>query len=284
MMPARELGGRAVVSPAMGALRHPLEPAPYSAPPLSAAGSAPSPALAYALAPPLSVQDEALIRGLRPETLALWTATCGSAALSVLVYAGLWGLPIACGLVAGMWLHELGHAALARRLGLRPSPIVFVPFVGATQRLGRPPAHALDAARIALAGPCCGLWFALACRLGHAAGGPGELRFLATAHALLALVDLLPLALLDGRRVMGALAREQRAACACGALAFGFATGSWLLVPAALALGFAATRPAPARGEAWVAWGYLALLGAAALLAGFAADYGAFGPASLVPF
>jgi Zn-dependent protease len=266
----------------MGVVRHPLEPAPYAPPPLAAPGGPPSPALAYALAPPLSAQDEALIRGLRPETLALWIATFGSAVLSVLVYAGLWGLPIACGLVAGMWLHELGHAALARRLGLRPSPIVFVPFVGATQRLGAQPRQAVDGARVALAGPCCGLWFALACQIGHALGGPAELRFLGAAHALLALVDLLPLGLLDGQRVLGALAREQRAACACAALALAMATGSWLLLPVAVALGWAATRGGPAHGTAFIAWAYLALLATAALLA-YLGPYDAFELASLAP-
>lgn len=131
--------------------------------------------------------------------------TSASALLSVLVYCAVWSMPIACGLVLGMWVHELGHLAVVRRLGLPSSPIVFVPFVGAVQRIRARPAHVFDAAVLAVAGPACGLLFAVACKLGYATTGHDVLRFLGTAHAVLAVIDLLPLGALDGGRLLAAL-------------------------------------------------------------------------------
>lgn len=153
----------------------------------------------------LGAGDLALIRGLRPEALASWVATLASALLNAALYALLWGPGIACGLVAGMWAHELGHRQVARRLGLEASPIVFVPLIGAMQRLRAQPATALDAAALALAGPLCGLWFALGCKLASAAFGDATLALLGTAHALLALIDLLPFGPLDGGRIVRAV-------------------------------------------------------------------------------
>lgn len=191
----------------MAGRRHPFDAAPYCGP--VSAGLAPW-RLAAPAAGALGAHELALIRGLRPEARAAWTATLGSALFSVVLYAALWGWGIALGLIAGMWVHELGHQRVARRLGLSSSPIVFVPFVGAMQRLRARPASALDAALLALGGPLAGLWFALGCKLAYAATGEATLRLLGTAHALLALIDLLPFGPLDGGRIAAALFRTER--------------------------------------------------------------------------
>ena len=135
----------------------------------------------------------------------MWVATGGSALCSIAVYSAVWGLPIALGLVLGMWIHELGHVAVLRRLGIERGPIVFVPLIGAVQRLCAQPKRSLDAALLALAGPICGLAFASACKLAYLLSGSEALGFLATAHAILALIDLLPFGTLDGKRVRTAL-------------------------------------------------------------------------------
>jgi Zn-dependent protease len=189
---------------------HPFDAAPYLEPPWSAANRGPFPRTGPISVALLEAHDAALIRGLRPELLAAWTATLGSASFSVLLYAALSGPFVAFGLVAGMWFHELGHRWFARELGLPVSPIVFVPFVGAVQRLRASPSSEVDGALLALAGPLCGLWFAFACKLAFAATDLHALRSLGTAHAILALIDLLPVRPLDGGRVLGAF-RSRRA-------------------------------------------------------------------------
>jgi Zn-dependent protease len=238
----------------VGLSPHPFEPAPY-------AGAALVPPIAADLR--LDARDRAVIRELRPEAVAAWAATAGSALFSALLYGGLWGAPIACGLVLGMWVHELGHRAALRRFGLESSPIVFVPFVGAVQRVRAGPENAAQAALVALAGPACGVLFAAACKLGHATSGDPVLRFLATAHALLALIDLLPFGMLDGKVVVAALSRAQRIASACAATALTVACASPWLIPICAALAFASARPGPERGEPWLAAALVALLGAA---------------------
>lgn len=160
----------------------------------------------------LEARDLALLRSLRPEAAARWAVTWGSALFSIAIYRELWGFTIALGLVAGMWFHELGHAVVMRRLGLPRAPILFLPFIGALQRVRQFPSRPLDLAALALAGPAAGIAFAAVCSaLAHALTTNPALRFLAMAHAFLALIDLLPFGVLDGARVLPAL-RERTAA------------------------------------------------------------------------
>jgi len=173
--------------------RHPFEVAPYA----GAVAALPLPLAESELEGP----DRALVRSLRPEASARWIVTLGSALFSVVLYEALWGWSIALGLVLGMAFHELGHALVMRQLGLPRSPIVFVPFIGAMQRLQKSTPRPLDLALLALAGPAAGLLFAAGCKVAFLATARPALGFLATAHAILALIDLLPFGALDGARV-----------------------------------------------------------------------------------
>jgi len=201
----------------MGVVRHPFDPAPHAVAPYPGL-DARKPGTSVLQANGLSEPDHALIRALRPEAFVPYVVTGGSGLFSIAIYAAITGVPIACGLVLGMWAHELGHRAMLRRLGLAVSPIVFVPFVGAVQRMRERPADVVDAARMALAGPLCGLLFAIACKLGYAASHQPELQLLGTAHALLTLLDLLPVGPFDGRRIVEAFGRERRIAAGYSAL------------------------------------------------------------------
>jgi Zn-dependent protease len=266
----------------MGVVRHPFDAAPYVAravrPAIAFCGAPATTARAQSLDPAvtrawlareraLSADDRVWLRGLRPETHALWMATGGSALASALLYALLWGMPMGIGLVLGMGVHELGHWWLIRRLGLQSSAIVFVPFIGAVQKLRAPPADALAGAQLALAGPLCGLLFAAACKLAFVATALPVLALLGTAHALLALLDAVPFGMLDGRRIFAALSRRHRAACACACASLALLTQSLFLVPVCAVLAWTVAQPAPPRSPAWIAAVYIVLLGAAALLA-----------------
>jgi Zn-dependent protease len=165
-----------------------------------------------------------------------------------------------------MWLHELGHLAIARRLGLDVGPIVFVPLIGATQRLRKAPASASDGAQIALAGPLCGLLFALVCKLAFLALHHPALALLGTAHAVLAMLDAIPFGMLDGRRIFAALSRRHRAGCACAVGSLALATHALYLAPVCVVLVWSITQPAPARSPSWIAAVYIVLMVAGALL------------------
>jgi Zn-dependent protease len=132
--------------------------------------------------------------------------TSGSMLVSVGAYSLIWGLPFAAGFVVLLFLHELGHYIQLRREGVRPSGMVFIPFLGAavgTRSLG---GSALAEARVGLAGPLLGS-LATAALLPIAAATDDDFwRALAFTGFFLNLFNLLPVVPLDGGRAMAAMA------------------------------------------------------------------------------
>ena len=123
------------------------------------------------------------------------------------VYGG-WRLGIA--VVGSIYVHEMGHVAAIRRYGMEASAPMFIPGVGAFVALKHRPLSARQDARIGLAGPLWGLAAALvAYGLYLATGTP---LWGATAHygAALNLLNLAPIAFLDGSRGFRPLSRRER--------------------------------------------------------------------------
>ena len=132
-------------------------------------------------------------------------ASAASGLVSVAAYALLWDWWFAIGLVALLFIHELGHVLEARRQGLRVSAPMFIPFLGAYISLKDLPPNAWRDAQIALAGPIVG-------SVGAAAFWVvGELAdsefFVAMAYVgfFLNLLNLIPVIPFDGGRVASAL-------------------------------------------------------------------------------
>ncbi len=132
--------------------------------------------------------------------------TSASMLVSVGAYALIWGLPFAAGFVALLFLHELGHYIQLRREGVKPTGMVFIPFLGAavgTRSLG---GSALAEARVGLAGPILGT-LATAALLPIAAATDNDFwRALAFTGFFLNLFNLAPVVPLDGGRAMAAMA------------------------------------------------------------------------------
>ena len=133
-------------------------------------------------------------------------ATAGTALVSVGAYSLLFGWPFAAGIVALLFVHEMGHVIELRRAGLKASAPMFVPFLGAViaaRSLGR---NALAEARVGLAGPLLGsagaavVWVAAAVTHDHL------LYALAYTGFFLNLFNLIPVTPLDGGRAMAAMA------------------------------------------------------------------------------
>jgi Zn-dependent protease len=132
--------------------------------------------------------------------------TSASMLVSVGAYALIWGWKFAVGFVALLFVHEMGHYIQLRREGVRPTGVVFIPFLGAavgTRSLG---GSALAEARVGLAGPVLGS-LATAALIPIAIATDDDFwRALAFTGFFLNLFNLLPVVPLDGGRAMAAMA------------------------------------------------------------------------------
>jgi Zn-dependent protease len=159
---------------------------------------------------PLLVAGALLLKFGKTALLLLTKAKFLTTSLSMLVsigaYALIWGWKFAVGFVALLFIHEMGHYIQLRREGVKPSGMVFIPFLGAavaTRSLG---GSALAEARVGLAGPILG---SLACLVPAAtwlATGEEFWQALAFTGFFLNLFNLVPVVPLDGGRAMAAMA------------------------------------------------------------------------------
>ncbi len=140
-------------------------------------------------------------------------STLFSMLLSMAAYLTLYGWRFAVGLIASIYVHEMGHVAALRRFGMPATAPMFIPGVGALVRLQSQPVTVAENARVGLAGPIWGLGAALACYvLGQLTGGPtSSFSAIARAGAWLNLFNLMPVWQLDGARGFSALSRGHRA-------------------------------------------------------------------------
>jgi Zn-dependent protease len=132
--------------------------------------------------------------------------TSGSMLVSVGAYSLIWGWRFAAGFVALLFVHEMGHYIQLRREGVKPSGMLFIPFLGAavgTRSLG---GSALAEARVGLAGPILGSLATAALLPIAASSGDDFWRALAFTGFFLNLFNLLPVVPLDGGRAMAAMA------------------------------------------------------------------------------
>ena len=141
---------------------------------------------------------------LLPKAKVLTTSL--SMLVSVGAYALIWGWRFAAGFVLLLFIHEMGHYIQLRREGVKPSGMVFIPFLGAavgTRSLG---GSALAEARVGLAGPILGSLAVVALLPIAAATDDDFWRALAFTGFFLNLFNLLPVVPLDGGRAMAAMA------------------------------------------------------------------------------
>jgi Zn-dependent protease len=132
--------------------------------------------------------------------------TSASMLVSVGAYALIWGWRFAVGFVVLLFLHEMGHYIQLRREGVKPSGMVFIPFLGAAVGARSLGGSALAEARVGLAGPILGS-LATAALLPIAAATDSDFwRALAFTGFFLNLFNLLPVVPLDGGRAMAAMA------------------------------------------------------------------------------
>jgi Zn-dependent protease len=141
------------------------------------------------------------------------------------VYWSVWGWRFALGLVAAIYVHEMGHVWELRRYGLPATAPMFIPGFGAVVRLKARPANVYEDARVGLAGPWWGLGAAIAAGLGGWATDLPSVSAVAYSAAWMNTFNLLPVGSLDGSRGFASLSKAQRAVVAAGCFAAGYVTG-----------------------------------------------------------
>lgn len=159
--------------------------------------------------------------------------------LSVWAYALFYGWPFAAGLGLLILIHELGHGAAARAIGLPVGAPVFVPFFGAMIALKERPRSTWQEAVVAAGGPVIGGLAALACvglswlpQLGEAAG---LLRVVGHFGLMLNLFNLTPFWQLDGARMLTPVRPVAGLVAAVALLVFAITVGQAFGAPVPLA-------------------------------------------------
>lgn len=191
--------------------------------------------------------------------------------LSMILYAH-WmkgsGVAFGLGLVASIYVHEVGHVAALRRYGIAASAPMFVPGLGAFVRMTQYPTDAHEEARTGLAGPLWGLAAALV------AAGAGSLAHsavvlsVASAGATLNLFNLIPVWFLDGSRGLRALGRGERFVVAAVGLGCGLFFHQWMpAIAGSVALGRAFGKDAHPTGDRGMLALFAALLVVLSLVA-----------------
>jgi Zn-dependent protease len=188
----------------------------------------------------------------------LQAKTFFSMGAAVLVYITAWGWKLAVGLVASMYVHEMGHVARLRHYGIPATAPMFVPGLGAFVRLRQPPRSPAEDARIGMAGPLWGLAAsAVFLAVGTLAEWPSW-RATAAVGAWINVFNLLPVWQLDGGRAWNALSRPQRGWVTVALWSLVVVAGDGLYVIIALAASLRAwAGKAPDQGDREAAWTYV---------------------------
>jgi Zn-dependent protease len=131
-----------------------------------------------------------------------------TALISIGAYALFFGWPFAVGLVALLFIHEMGHAAVMKMKGIPIGGLIFIPLLGAAVFMRQMPKNAKDEAEVGIAGPIAGAIAAAACLAlaqiyPHTIWAP-----LAYFGFFINLFNLVPVVPFDGGRVLGAIDRR----------------------------------------------------------------------------
>lgn len=122
-------------------------------------------------------------------------------------YGWLFGWKLGVGMVSLIFIHELGHGLAMRALGVPAGPMTFIPFFGAVIEMRGRPVSSYHDALIALGGPVLGTAGTLPVLLYGLSTGSQFALALSQWGCMINLFNLLPIGMLDGGRIAGALSK-----------------------------------------------------------------------------
>jgi Zn-dependent protease len=128
--------------------------------------------------------------------------------ISVGAYALIFGWQFAIGLVALLFVHEMGHAVVMKMKGIPIGGMIFIPLLGAAVLMRQMPKNAKDEAEVGIAGPIAGAIAASVCLFFAQANPDSIWAPLAYFGFFLNLFNLVPIVPFDGGRVLAAIDRR----------------------------------------------------------------------------
>jgi Zn-dependent protease len=132
-----------------------------------------------------------------------------SALISIAIYAIFFGWPFAIGIVALLFIHEMGHALVMKLKGIPMGAMTFIPMLGAAVTMRQSPQNARDEAEVGIAGPIAGAIASSVClaiaELHASAGTYSIWAPLAYFGFFINLFNLIPIVPFDGGRVLAAI-------------------------------------------------------------------------------
>ncbi len=131
-----------------------------------------------------------------------------TAIISIAVYAFIFGWPFAIGLVALLFIHEMGHALVMKLKGIPIGGLIFIPLLGAAVFMRQMPKNAKDEAEVGIAGPIAGAIASSVCFLFAQANPISVWTPLAYFGFFINLFNLVPIVPFDGGRVLAAIDRR----------------------------------------------------------------------------
>jgi Zn-dependent protease len=164
-----------------------------------------------------------LIKSAKFVKFALFVASLGALALNRPIEA-------ACAIIYAIFVHESGHVLAMKACGIKTSGMYFLPFLGAVAVSKEPARTRGQEWLIAIAGPGFGLVSLLPLLAALMLTGDRRWAFYAALTAFINLFNLLPIGILDGGRIVQALALSIAGWAGIAAFALGLGLGAWVVM------------------------------------------------------
>jgi len=183
------------------------------------------------------------------------------------VYWTSYGWPLALGLVISIYIHEMGHVAMLKRLGIHAGAPLFIPGLGALVLLKQRITDPDDDAKIGLAGPVWGLAAGLIAYVVYVVTDSPTWAAIAQLTGYINLFNLIPVWQLDGSRGFHALTQWQRAGVVAAIGIVYVVTSQGMLLVIGAVAAFRALQRSESKGNTSVLATFVILIAALSALA-----------------
>src|SRR5690349_12617427 len=174
----------------------------------------------------LGIAGLKLVKSAKFIKFALFAASLGALALNR-------PLEAACVILYAIFVHESGHVLAMKACGMRTSGMYFLPMLGAVAVAKEPARTRGQEWLIAIAGPAFGLLSIIPLLALAAMTGDRQWLLYASLAAFINLFNLLPIGILDGGRIVQAIAFSIAGWAGLGVFALGLLGGAYLVWHAA---------------------------------------------------